>query len=96
MKLNLVKLKNNAFRIIALLCAVYIAWVGFSMYQSLDEALFHPPMIQDTQISARQEKVNTATVERVTEKAEEKISESSFRLPSEDPFRALQLDSPIE
>ncbi|MDD5567530.1 MAG: hypothetical protein PHH01_05035, partial [Patescibacteria group bacterium] len=75
---------------------LFVAWVIFSFYQTINEAILNPPPIEQNQVSERQGKLNTKFLEDIKTFHAAKTKKV---LPAElerDPFEPLALDISAE
>ncbi len=96
MKIPTTILKTYGPKIAWLVCSLFLIWVLYSQYRIIDEAIFHPPLVQENQVTARQSKINQKTLELLKDNQSIKKDSTHLTLPTHDPFAPASGNTSVE
>lgn len=86
MKLSTNIIKTNGLKIAWLVCGLFVAWVTYSQFRLIDEAVLRPPLVQDNQVTARQSKINQKLLDQIANNHALKKAINKLNIPTRDPF----------
>ncbi|MBU0707384.1 hypothetical protein KKG41_03355 [Patescibacteria group bacterium] len=89
-------LQKYGFKLVWVISVLCILWVTFLDYQVVDQAILNPPIIEQQQLSDRQNKINTQLFESVIQYHAKKIETDKPEPLKTDPFEGADLDTDTE
>ncbi len=95
-KIKTDNLQKHLIKIAWIISLLFIIWVVFSNYQTINESILNPPIVQQSQLSAREIKIKNDKLEQVINFHQEKTKLSENTGSKSDPFKQLDLDITIE
>jgi len=96
MKLHTKLLQKYGIKLVWLISLMSILWIAFLNYQTINEAILDPPIIEQQQLSARQSKINMQLYDTVTQYHGTKIQIENLQPLNSDPFESTGLDTTAE
>jgi len=95
-KIRFEPLQKYITKVVLFISILFVLWVAFTHYQSVNESILNPPAVEQTQLSAREAKVNEITLENVNEFHNLKTKAGPPKQLENDPFKQIDLDITLE
>ncbi|MFA5106921.1 MAG: hypothetical protein WC497_01180 [Patescibacteria group bacterium] len=96
MKIPTTILRTYGPKIAWLVCSLFLIWVLYSQYRVIDEAILHPPLVQENQVTARQSKINQKLLKSLKDNQIIKKDSTHLTLPTHDPFAPAPSNASVE